>query len=152
VYIQYPSIKTINSLPILLFIVIDVSFFQAASAQPTLELANGSGPTISGSTIANQVITFQENVNNPSDNVFTPYTTPTMTATFSLSNQQYTLPTSQSPNQASVSFGGYINASQQNNAYVSGGSIDLSRYPAGVYFLGIRNSSGQVAVLKILKN
>lgn len=92
----------------LLFIVLP-AFFLPASAQSTLEFANGSGPATSGSTIANQVITFQENVNNPLDNVFTAYTTPTTTVTFSLSNQQYTLLTSQNPNQASVSFGGYIN-------------------------------------------
>jgi len=41
---------------------------------------------------------------------------------------------------------------RQNNGFVSGDRIDLSRYPGGVYFLGIMNSSGQVAVLKILKN
>jgi hypothetical protein len=35
---------------------------------------------------------------------------------------------------------------------VSGGSIDLSRYAAGVYFLVIRTTAGQVEVVKILKN
>jgi hypothetical protein len=92
-----------------LFFIVLPAFFLPASAQSTLEFANGSGPATSGSTVANQVITFQENVNNPLDNVFTPYTTPTTKVTFSLSNQQYTLLTSQNPNQASVSFGGYIN-------------------------------------------
>jgi hypothetical protein len=76
----------------------------SVEAQPSIEFANGSGPTTSGSTTANQVITFQSNLNNPSGNTFTPYS-PTTTATFSLSNQQYTLPASQNSNGADVSFG-----------------------------------------------
>lgn len=41
---------------------------------------------------------------------------------------------------------------QQNSAFVSGGSLDLSHYAAGVYFLAIRTTAGQVEVVKILKN
>jgi hypothetical protein len=41
---------------------------------------------------------------------------------------------------------------QQNNEFVSGGSIDLSSYTAGIYFLAIRNTGGQTEVLKILKD
>jgi hypothetical protein len=41
---------------------------------------------------------------------------------------------------------------QENNNFFSGGSIDLSRYPAGIYLLGIRGISGNTQVLKILKN
>jgi hypothetical protein len=40
---------------------------------------------------------------------------------------------------------------QQNNQFVSGSSIDLSSYAAGIYFLSIRNTAGQTEVLKILK-
>jgi len=63
----------------------------ALAQTPTLEFAAGAGnsTTATGPTVANQVITFQNNANNPNDNVFTAYT-PTTTATFSLSNQQYT--------------------------------------------------------------
>jgi uncharacterized repeat protein (TIGR01451 family) len=63
----------------------------ALAQTPTLEFAAGAGnsTTATGPTVANQVITFQNNANNPNDNVFTTYT-PTVTATFSLSNQQYT--------------------------------------------------------------
>jgi hypothetical protein len=76
----------------------------SVEAQPSIEFANGSGPSTSGSTTANQVITFQSNLNNPSGNTFTTYS-PTTTATFSISNQQYTLPASQNSNGADVSFG-----------------------------------------------
>jgi hypothetical protein len=41
---------------------------------------------------------------------------------------------------------------QQNDQFVSGGSIDLSSYAAGIYFLAIRNTSGQTEVVKILKD
>ncbi len=41
---------------------------------------------------------------------------------------------------------------QENDNFISGGSIDLSRYPAGIYLLGIRGISGNTQVLKILKN
>lgn len=51
----------IYSLPL----VVLTAFFLPASAQSTLEFANGSGPATSGSTIASQVITFQENTANP---------------------------------------------------------------------------------------
>jgi uncharacterized repeat protein (TIGR01451 family) len=63
----------------------------AQAQTPTLEFAAGTGnsTTATGPSVANQVITFQNNANNPNDNVFTTYT-PTVTATFSLSNQQYT--------------------------------------------------------------
>jgi hypothetical protein len=40
---------------------------------------------------------------------------------------------------------------QQNNHFASGGSIDLSSYTAGIYFLAIRNTAGQTEVVKILK-
>jgi Secretion system C-terminal sorting domain len=81
----------------------------SVEAQPSIEFANGSGPSTSGSSIAPQVITFQSNLNNPSGNTFTTYV-PTTTATFSISNQQYTLPTSQNSNGADVSFGATSNS------------------------------------------
>lgn len=80
-----------------------------AQTVPTLEFAAGAGnPTGNGPTVNNQVITFQQNANNPTNNTFTAYT-PTTTATFSLSNQQYTLPTTQLSTGTGVAFGAAIN-------------------------------------------
>ena len=101
-------------LPTMLLLLVSISALQSASAQSTaLEFAAGSGPTSFGSTIANQVITFQENTTNPTAWTFSPYSSPTTTATFSLSNQQYTLPASQNANGADVSFGATNNNSSQ---------------------------------------
>ena len=114
------------------------AFFLPASAQSTLEFANGSGPATSGSTIANQVITFKENVNNPLDNGSLGAGPGGVSGSVSLQSV------------AVMSVDG--RQMQQNSAFVSGGSIDLSRYAAGVYFLAIRTTAGQVEVVKILKN
>src|SRR5579871_4376241 len=73
---------------------------------PTLEFATGAGPTGSGPSITAQTITFENNTNNPTGNTFAAFTTPTTTATFTLANQQYTLPTTQSTTTASLVFGG----------------------------------------------
>jgi hypothetical protein len=101
-------------LPLMLLLLVSISALQSASAQPpALEFAAGSGPLSVGSSIANQVITFQENILNPTGWSFSPYTSPTTQATFSLSNQQYTLPASQNPNGADVSFGATNNNSNQ---------------------------------------
>jgi len=57
----------------------------------TLEMAAGAGnPTGNGpSSTMTPTITFQENLNNPGGNSFTSHS-PALTATYSLSNQQYT--------------------------------------------------------------
>lgn len=95
-------------------------------AQSTIEFSSASGPSTSGSTTANQVITFQNNANNPSGNTFTAFV-PTTKATFSISNQQYILPTSQNSNKADVSFGGTISPNDQsinsNNQFTNMGAI-----------------------------
>ncbi len=63
---------------------------RALAQTPTIEFAPGAGNTTgNGPVTTNQVITFQNNTNNPSGNSFVAYN-PTLTATFSLSNQQYT--------------------------------------------------------------
>lgn len=80
----------------------------------SLEFASGAGPAGLGPSIANQVITFKNNTDNPTGNTFVAYNTPTITTTFSLSNQQYTLPSSQLSTQTGVAFGGAINNSGQN--------------------------------------
>jgi type IX secretion system substrate protein len=71
---------------------------------PAIEFANGSGPTTNGSSLANQVITFQDNLLNPTTGTYVPLSSP-VTATFAISNQQYILPASQNPNGGDISFG-----------------------------------------------
>jgi hypothetical protein len=87
-----------------------VSFLatQTIYAQPSLEFAGGQGPATSGSSIANQVVTWEGNTDNPTGNTFLPYT-PTTKVTYSLSNLQYALTAAQSPNGSGVSFGGNLN-------------------------------------------
>jgi hypothetical protein len=71
---------------------------------PAIEFANGSGPAGNGSSLAPQIITFQDNALNPVTGTYTPLTSP-ITATFTISNQQYTLLPAQNPNGGSISFG-----------------------------------------------
>src|ERR1700723_218762 len=71
---------------------------------PAIEFANGSGPTTNGSSLANQVITFQDNLLNPTTGTYFPLSSP-VTPTFAISNQQYILPASQNPNGGNISFG-----------------------------------------------
>ena len=72
---------------------------------PTLEFAAGAGnPTTNGPSVASQVITFQNNTNNPAGNTFAAYS-PTLSATIALSNQQYTVPTNLLSTGKGVSFG-----------------------------------------------
>jgi hypothetical protein len=78
----------------------------AAHAQtPTLEFAPGAGnSTANGPSAANQLVTFQNNTTNPATNAMTTYS-PAVTTTFSLSNQQFALPTSRIASGAGVAFG-----------------------------------------------
>ena len=79
-----------------------------AQTTPTLEFAAGVGnPTGNGPTVANQVITFQKNTNNPGGNTFAA-AVPTTTATFTLDNQQFTSNTSNPPTNTGVVFGAAI--------------------------------------------
>ncbi|MFY0482850.1 hypothetical protein ACI6PS_09590 [Flavobacterium sp. PLA-1-15] len=55
----------------------------------TASATGATNPTGNGPTTANQVITFRNNTNNPSGTTFANYS-PTVTATYSISNQQYT--------------------------------------------------------------
>lgn len=86
-----------------------ILFSTAGFAQPAIEFANGSGPAGSGSSLANQVVTFQNNALNPVTGTYTPLT-PNVTATFSIYNQQYLLSPTQNPNGGDLSFGATINA------------------------------------------
>ncbi len=86
----------------------------SAQAQtPTLEFAGN--PTGNGLSVAPQVITFQKNTNNPTGNAFAAYT-PTTTATFSLSNQQFTNNADTPPTKTGVVFGGAINSAGRTSA------------------------------------
>lgn len=89
-----------------------------ALAQPqTLEFASGGGPTGSGPSISPQVITFQNNTNNPTGTTFATFT-PTTTVTFSLSNQQYTLPVTETATATPLMFGaGNTNATPAVTSY-----------------------------------
>lgn len=108
----------------------------ARAQTPTLEFASGAGnPTGSGPTTGAQVITFQNNTDNPTASTFAAYT-PTTTVAFSLSNQQYV--TASSPNQG-VMFGGSATGNAANNtpgaallfpAISAVGASDASYYTA----------------------
>lgn len=108
----------------------------ALAQTPTLEFASGAGnPTGSGPTTGAQVITFQNNTDNPTASTFAAYT-PTTTVAFSLSNQQYV--TASSLNQG-VMFGGSATGSTANNtpgaallfpAISANGASDASYYTA----------------------
>lgn len=79
-------------------------------SQPAIEFVNGSGPAGNGSVTSSQVATFQSNALNPSTGSYSPLS-PTTTATFVISNQQYILPATQNPNGADISFGATNNGS-----------------------------------------
>lgn len=82
-----------------------------AQAQATLEFAPGAGnTTANGPAVASQPVTFQNNATNPATNTMSAYS-PALTATFSLSNQQYALPTSRIAGGAGVAFGAGLSTS-----------------------------------------
>src|SRR6202012_2829169 len=81
----------------------------SAEAKSSIEMINGSGPSGNGSTIVSPIITFKENTDNPTGNTFVPYTAPTVTATFSVSNQQYTISNVWQSSRAVLVFGGTVN-------------------------------------------
>jgi len=110
-YCDFVAIFTVNPYPmkpqitsircgILLFLLPFAGFAQT----PAIEFATGSGPAGNGSSLANQVITFLDNPNNPAAGTYLPLSSP-ITATFAISNQQYILPPTQNPNGGDISFG-----------------------------------------------
>ncbi|RZJ94770.1 MAG: hypothetical protein EOO60_02265, partial [Hymenobacter sp.] len=111
-----------------------------AQTTPTLEFAPGAGnPTSNGPTVANQVITFQNNTNNPTGNTFVGFT-PTTQATFSLSNQRYTQAAAKIVTQTGLAFGATITPTGNQLATASalfpalstvGGSTDGQYTSAG---------------------
>ena len=108
---------------------------------PTLEFAAGAGnPTNNGPSVASQVITFQNNTNNPSGNTFAAYS-PTLSATIALSNQQYTVPTNLLSTGKGVSFGASGNSPagifQTLNAISGAPNTSFTSYYAGAAGTGI---------------
>lgn len=78
-------------------------------SQQSLEFASTSlNPTGSGSTLSPQVITFLANTNNPAGNNFIEFS-PVTTVSFSFTNQQYTLPTTELPTGTGMCFGANAN-------------------------------------------
>jgi hypothetical protein len=84
---------------------------QAWSA-PSMEMITNttsptnSGPAGNGPTVANQVVTLRNNPDNPTGNTFSA-TSPAVTVTYALSDQQFTLNTgTESPTGTALSFGG----------------------------------------------
>lgn len=89
---------------LILFVLLFLTNVFIVNAQ-SLEMTSGaSNPTGNGSSVSNQVITLQENTNDPSGNTFASFT-PTTTVTYSFTNQQYTLPTSQMSTGTGMAFG-----------------------------------------------
>lgn len=103
----------------------------AGMAQPAMEFVTGSGPATTGSVLTNQAVTFKNNALNPTTGTYTTLT-PTTTATFSISNQQYNLPAAQNPNNAVLSFGANVNGSGKIPSSMStfGAMNSLSAAPA----------------------
>ena len=59
---------------------------------PSLEFAAGAGNPTGNGPVTSTTINFQNNTDNPTGNNFAAYT-PNLNVNFSLSNQQFTLPT-----------------------------------------------------------
>jgi hypothetical protein len=94
-----------TSLRSFLLVLATLSGTAALAQTPTLEFAPGAGnSTADGPTAAGQLVTFQNNLTNPATNTMTAYS-PAITTTFSLSNQQFSLPTSRIASGAGVAFG-----------------------------------------------
>lgn len=101
-------------IPLAIIIFISSRLSSVSAQTPTLEFATGQGNTTSsGPTIADQVITFQNNPDNPSGSTFAAYS-PTTTVTYSLGNQIYGSGTTN----PGVVFGGTTSASSTPDASV----------------------------------
>jgi hypothetical protein len=95
----------ITSLRSFLLLLATLSGTAALAQTPTLEFASGANnPTANGPSAESQLITFQNNLTNPSTNAMSAYS-PAVATTFSLSNQQFVLPTSRIASGAGVAFG-----------------------------------------------
>ncbi len=113
-----------------------------AHAQSALEQVTGGGPAngAAGQTLTTLTTTLQNNTNNPTGTTFVaPGFTPTVT--YTLSNQQYTLPTSIASSGVSTFFGGTTNPTNAPSIYygplsgigvpANGNFTSLASVPAG---------------------
>ncbi len=115
---------------------------RALAQTPTLEFTTGAGnPTGNGPTTANQVITFQNNTDNPTGGTFAAYT-PTTQATFVLSNFQYTLTTAQTPTTTPVFFGGGSANAQQAAALALFPKVNAIGAPTNGMFSSVASTVG----------
>ncbi len=149
---MYPNQKTMkttllrlnNLLTALLFVMIPT----ITNAQlSSLEFTAGAGnPTGSGATVASQAISFQANINNPVGTSFIPFL-PVVTTTFSLSNQQYSVPTSEIATGTGLSFGANINNSGTEAASTAlFEKMNLISTPANGNFTSVANGSAGTGI------
>lgn len=136
------KLSYIKSICIIAIFCLQLSFqpLQAQCINAQLEMTTGAGnPTGNGPSISNQVITYQNNTNNPVGNTFSSFSSPTVTATYSLSNQQYTSISGLSGTYANgMSFGTALNSNPYQLFPNLGilGSSPSTNFSSSPYFPG----------------
>lgn len=103
------SIIKHSGLILLLSVICNSAFSQLIPTRSALEMSPLSSPGGIGPTVSPQVVTMRENIDNPAGLDFDPFTSPTTTVTFSLIDQKWSLPASQSSTETGVMFGGTKN-------------------------------------------
>ena len=113
----------------------------------SLEFTSGAGtPSGSGATVTSQTVTFQANINNPVGGSFIPFL-PVVTTTFSLSNQQHSLPTSEIATGTGLSFGANINNSATNAGSSSlYDNMNLISTPSNNNFTSVANGTAGTGI------
>lgn len=150
---MYPNLKTMKTtllrLNNLLAIMLITLMPAITNAQlSSLEFTAGAGnPSGSGATVASQAVLFQANTNNPVGASFIPFV-PSVTTTFSFSNQQYTsIPTSEIATGMGLSFGGNINNSATNAASAAVyDNMSLISTPANSNFTSVANGTAGTGI------
>lgn len=128
--------------------ILAVSMTAVADAQlSSLEFTTGAGnPSGNGATTASQVVGFQANINNPVGTSFIPFL-PLVTTTFSFSNQQYSLPTSEIATGTGLSFGANINNSGTNAGSVSlYDNMNMISTPSNSNFTSVANGTAGTGI------
>ncbi len=90
----------------LIFFLNIVSF--SYSQTQALEMSSGNGPSGNGPTVGPLTVTMSNNTNNPSGNAFAAVS-PSTQVTFSIINNVWSLPSTESSTQTSVMFGATLN-------------------------------------------
>lgn len=109
---------------ICLFYMLLVSGFTYA-APPSIELFAGGGNSAMGPTSTDQTVTFQANLNNPSDNIATPYS-PNTTATYKITSvySKSTYTSGGTRNQPSFIFGAKSSTgTSDSTAYLASSNV-----------------------------